>query len=385
MARSAMTLRAGDGSGLAAAWVLAAALGLAGPAGAEGGHEHHAPAPAPAGDLAPDAADMGGAAAAPGAAWEAADRQERAAFERAYDSARDERAVFETWLGILGPQALLDFVELRYEQCHHQAHELGKAIYARSGDVGRALQICGNRCTNACMHGVVGEAFGRRSPEEIRAAMSGFCYEGEMAELHKVGNCAHAIGHALMIRNDHEIGPSLEACTGFARQGLDYYCATGVYMEYQGLMREKKARGEAEPRPSVHFPCDVHTRFSPACYRYNLVDLHFAVGAAESKVVAECLALPQPRRRGCFHGVGAIYSHRIAKRPAMIRELCLAGGPEDRILCVEGAVEKLGDFDEALALEVCAELEGELVDVCRAAAREKMYRLDKPSMALYRE
>ncbi len=51
-------------------------------------------------------------------------------------------------------------------------------------------------------------------------------------------------------------------------------------------------------------------------------------------------------------------------------------------MCIEGAIEKLADGNEQKAWAACASLVGENAIVCKAAAREKMYRLHKPTMPL---
>ena len=52
-------------------------------------------------------------------------------------------------------------------------------------------------------------------------------------------------------------------------------------------------------------------------------------------------------------------------------------------MCIEGAVEKLAEYHEAQAHAACATLAGGMADLCTTAAREKMYRLHKPTIELY--
>ncbi len=52
-------------------------------------------------------------------------------------------------------------------------------------------------------------------------------------------------------------------------------------------------------------------------------------------------------------------------------------------MCIEGAIEKLADYNEEHALKVCATLLGENRKLCEAAAYEKIYRPNKPSLDLY--
>ncbi|MDP9178584.1 MAG: hypothetical protein M3O61_12960, partial [Gemmatimonadota bacterium] len=144
----------------------------------------------------PDIAEMGTALRAPKAK---VDARALARFDAEYRREKAaSRRVFEEYLPILGSAALLDYLEGRFPECHRQAHDLGRALYALRKDVGTALRECDTRCTSACMHGVVGEAFGTTDLGSIAGTIDEFCASGAMAEIHKPGNCAHGIGHALM-------------------------------------------------------------------------------------------------------------------------------------------------------------------------------------------
>ena len=332
----------------------------------------------------PDDMEMGNQGSGKGASWHVADRDMKLQFEKAYHRARNKRQVFEKNLDTLGPEAMLDFLELNNPRCHGEAHDLGKAVYAHLNDIGAALNICGNRCTNACMHGVVSEVFGYRGNEEAIEHMTRFCEQGEMAVLHKAGNCAHGIGHALMIRSEHDIGKSLAGCAAFPTAGMDYYCATGVFMEYRGMLRYYEQHGEKVLRPRLHFPCDTYTQFPAACYRYMLRRIADELNADSQRLIEECLGLAGRQKGGCFHGLGAMYSRTVAKRPTLLPDLCLKGDAEDQMMCIEGVIEKMADFNEERAMSVCATLAGENAKICTAGAREKMYRLNKPTMKLYR-
>ena len=62
----------------------------------------------------------------------------------------------------------------------------------------------------------------------------------------------------------------------------------------------------------------------------------------------------------------------------------MPGNHNERIMCIEGIIEKTADFNEEEAMNICKFIEeGEYREVCESAAREKMYRLDKPSIGLY--
>ncbi len=335
------------------------------------------------------AGDVAGRTLRPGAAVDEATKREFA--EKYAAAGRSKRTTFDKYLDALGANALLDFLEAKYPFCHSQAHELGQAIFARLRALAPALEMCQTRCTSGCMHGVLMEAFGH-SPEaagsatdqhitlhEVEKQMVALCREqGEMAKMHKPGNCAHGMGHALMVVAGQDVEQSLGACAAFKRPPMEYYCATGVFMEYFG----SAARENGDPG-DLHAPCDIYTRFPAACYRYRAREMLTLLKGDLSAVVAECLKLSPRQQLGCFHGVGDAAVSRVARRPRVLAEVCRHGTPEDQALCIEGAIEKLADINESKALAACRGLGGRNAALCRSAAAEKMYRLDKPTMKLY--
>ena len=309
-----------------------------------------------------------------------ADPALRAQFGLEYvPAAGNTRPVFEKYLPILGTAAILDYLEARFPKCHEQAHDLGRALFALREDIGGALRECGMRCTSACMHGVVGEAFGGSGLTKIASAMKDFCTTGAMAEIHKPGNCAHGIGHALMFSTGDEVNRALNACLYFDDPGMRYYCATGVFMEL--LLPERKGT----PRAELHDPCDLYPDYAAACYRYRARTMLLDLGGDRERLVSACGSLERRQRLGCFQGLGNTLLKVSVKHPSLAKKFCTRGTADDQVMCIEGLIEKLADYDEAKAMKVCATLEGNLADVCVAAARGKMYQLGKKTMEFYHD
>jgi hypothetical protein len=182
-----------------------------------------------------------------------------------FESGPDKRQLYERYLPKLGAEWILNWLEVLYLACHGQAHDLGQAIFAHEKDLGLALMKCRNKCTSGCMHGILMEALKGKTFSEITGQMISFCENKEMKEIHKPGNCAHGIGHALVIITHNDIDESLAACSTFPDPALGYYCATGVFMEY--LVTGNTERPE---NSSLHYPCDTYTRYPAACYRYRV-------------------------------------------------------------------------------------------------------------------
>ena len=323
-----------------------------------------------------DAVEMG----APEGARKLVDKVLRLRFIKAYEESIYEREVFETYLETLGAEVILDYLEATIPYCHSEAHELGAAIFAKWQDLDVALRSCGRRCTAGCMHGVVREAFRDRTIDEMKADVGRFCKSGAMSEQYKPGNCAHGLGHALMIVSGRELSESLDGCAAFPSRAMAYYCATGVYMEY--FAEPEKAYREMVGLN--HYPCNIDTRFPAACYRYHGRKMLRVVSRNVYKLAEVCRALHgRAQRLGCFHGLGSAMRNVIAIDPLRLGVICEQGTADDQAVCIEGAIEKLADLDQPLAFEACTALREENADVCKAAAREKMYRLNKPTLPLY--
>ena len=291
----------------------------------------------------------------------------------------EERAVFQRYIEALGAAAMLDALEETFPRCHHQAFDLGVVLYASTQDLVTSLAVCGRRCTSACMHGVLLEAFGTRSMAVVQGALRSFCEGDVMAGRYKKGNCAHALGRALMVVSGRDVGKSLDACSTDPDDAMGYYCATGVYMEYFTDPEEL----DLEVFLNLHFPCDAHALYPAACYRYKSSLMLKALKNNVEALTRECLGLSGTHRRGCFHGLGMSQLPVVFAHPARLAQVCGQGNRDDRFLCVEGVVEKLADYDEDVARRSCGSLDGELARVCHAAVEEKMYRLKKANLLLY--
>lgn len=299
-------------------------------------------------------------------------------FVNVYDAVgADDYEVFVKYVGLLGGEAILGYLEETFPLCHSEAHQLGVAIYASSKDLGSALLTCGHRCTSGCMHGVIREAFGKKTLEEVKSRLEEFCESGAMSN-HKPGNCAHSLGHAVMIASGRDLKRSLEACSSYPSEGMGYYCAAGVYMEY--FMEPP----DLNLKPvSLHYPCDTQTLYPAACYRYLGPVMLEALHDDAGRLAAECLALSGARRLGCFHGLGSAHTRQVSRKPGLLGNVCQFGTADDRKMCIEGTIEKLADMNESIAAKACVKLSGDDARTCLEALNGKMYRLDKATLSLY--
>lgn len=317
--------------------------------------------------------------------WQQTPILTRIRFAVNYEISHKGESIYARYLGSVTPAAMLDFVELRHPFCHSEAHDLGVAIMAQTQDVVKAMDTCDTRCTNGCMHGVLGQVFAQApnaegSSDGTAPALSpdSLCTKVMVTQRHKPGNCAHAIGHALMKLHATKPERALTDCAKFTDRSMEYYCATGVYMGYEEQWDSRVAHHTAAP-----FPCTADTKFPAACYRYFLRHFTEDDKPSDEQLLAHCLSLPDRRQMGCFHGLGRYFQSTVAKTPSALHRVCEKGSDADRVLCIEGAIEKLSDYDPALAERACRSIGMKDQEICLAAAHGGMYRLTKSTMTYY--
>ena len=291
----------------------------------------------------------------------------------------NRRPVFERYLEDLGADAMLQALAERFPLCHHQATDLGAALFAGTRDLAATLDVCGDRCTSGCRQGAIREAFGKGSFEQAVAQLDALCEKGVLSDEKAKGSCAHAVGRALMMASSYELEPSLNACSGQPGEAMRYYCATGVYREY--FMDPDELALEAIL--NLHFPCDQSSPYPAACYRYKGSLMLYSLGDDRDALEKECQALSGSQRLGCYHGLGAAHLSTVYQDPKLLATICTQERRDDRRVCIEGAMEKLADYDQGVAGLACRSLKGKDAKVCKAAVEEKMYRMHKPTLPLY--
>ena len=306
-----------------------------------------------------------------------------------YKTARggEKRAVFKRYFPTLGADGILDALEARNALCHGEAHDLGKEIFAQVRELGPSVQLCGNRCTSGCMHGIMMEVFvgGTGHENSVRHVTLAdvnpkVCEDRSITDTYEPGGCPHGVGHALLILSGYDLGEALKRCEMFESRPLIYYCATGVFMEYQG---SPGARNRANLSP--HYPCDTYRQFPAACYKYRTSRILAKHRGAIAPAAEECLRLEAPLRRGCFYGLGTSQLALLSRQPDRLATICGFGDAQDQAMCINGAIEILFDYHQEAARTACGALAGENAAVCLAATRNGRYGLGKAFHLYYSE
>jgi len=304
-------------------------------------------------------------------------------------SAGNKRTLYEQYIDVIGPNGILDGIEKLWPKCHSEAHDLGKAIFAKVQDIGEGLRICADRCYSGCMHGVLMEAFseaqnkndsdGHVDVSALKPLMNDLCSKNpEMASSYSPGDCAHGVGHALMFLTGYDIPKAVNGCKEFDIPAMAYYCATGAYMEYVIEKDEEDATTKG-----LFYPCDTYD-YPAACARYKMVQVarrYHKEKKTPEDIANECAKLDGKFRLGCFHGLGNAYMGLIASKMP-IKDVCLHGTEDEKFVCIEGAMERMAKYHRLRALKVCTDLENKYKDICMTAVNYGMYNMSK-NLTLY--
>lgn len=306
------------------------------------------------------------------------------------------RAVFEKYYDKMGTNTLLDLLEEAYPLCHGEAHNLGKVTLARTKDLGASLELCRDRCTGGCFHGVLMELLvtsfattslsqdERPTPhapgvpdrhitlDDVKEKVNEICEGQSVQSIYPNGNCAHGMGHALTYLSGYDLTNGLASCGSFSDARLQFYCHGGVFMEYDLELGRRPPQGA-----SPHFPCNEYPDYAAECYPYAMKYLARRVGTTE-KVKGECLSLTGFTRRGCLRGYGFYFIDQVSENPSRLTLVCDFADTNDRFACIDGALSKLSDVDNSRAAAACRSLENPFDRrFCDTIVRLKNYSLEK--------
>ncbi len=297
-------------------------------------------------------------------------------------------SIFQDNYESIGPRAMIAVLD-EDRLCHTKGHNLGRVIYTRTNDLAASTAICRNSCSDGCVHGVLMSYFAKESSsvnlsqEEhhvsindvtpaLKISLSRICENSAITKYTGIGNCYHAVGHALATVADYDVTSAIGLCDIFTSHGPGavYYCATGVYMERELLFGDSDVKTPANPL----YPCDAG-QYPAGCYRYKMTRLLKNI-ADVGRVIDICKALPDAQEEGCFHGIGFAASPFILKNPYILTSVCNSGTDRDQQMCLEGVFGYTNLYDQTVAKRACVSFEGSRA-LCDEASRIENFTMQR--------
>lgn len=294
--------------------------------------------------------------------------------------------IYEKYKDALTLSQLLSIID-EDPYCHSEGHDLGKLIHTQTGSIEESFSICKDRCSDGCYHGVLMAAFDdvvkdsgdghthiHVNSTQLAPYIKEVCAKDYIGEGFNPTHCAHGVGHALTFISFYDLNDATDLCLLFEDARHEYYCLTGVFMEFTTRF----------PVANLHSPCDqLPDEYAVACYRYRVSGMLNTLGSVEP-VAAECQTLSGRRRLGCFHGLGYAKTSQIANDPKSLARTCSYGNQTERKMCIDGPLGWLSEQNEKISREACAYFEEkDLREYCLDLVQQKKYPLERPDFDLF--
>lgn len=307
----------------------------------------------------------------------------------------EKRSVVKSYYDELGPNAMLDALEVALPDCHYEAHDIGKEIYSRTKNIHTSIEICERRCTDACFHGIMMELF----DEELTTEANEYHEHADEVKPHlhadikspavleKLVNlcedpsitnkltCIHAAGHAVSIMTSDDLTVGQDVCTEIYNDVISQmYCTSGVFMQRDMDYGEEDFNNYGD-----QFPCDEHTNYPAMCYTFKIVRLRNHHDYTNDQIISLCQNLSNPaQRNGCFFGYGFYNSSLIKDAPQEFVNVCTdsALNADDQQSCIEGGSLNYALADEQKTRIACDLFSEKLKNICHSAADVKMYNYE---------
>jgi hypothetical protein len=230
--------------------------------------------------------------------------------------------------------------------CHRIAHTIGSAALVHfHGNVALTYSHGSASCTSGYYHGILERAFVRvhSTPGLIRTARS-LC---RGAAIRRSGfldyQCAHGLGHGLMIQTGYDLPTALAVCSGLETRWDEISCAGGVFMENGSTVYGLRSQWLKDDDPV--FPCNrIKVRHRGSCYLRVTTQMLRTNRFDWRDTVNRCQALAKKWRRNCFRSYGRDAAHSTGGKTAPTIRLChLTGSWEGQ--CLFGAARTIADRD----------------------------------------
>ncbi len=230
--------------------------------------------------------------------------------------------------------------------CHRIAHIIGSASLAYfKGNIAEAYSHGSASCTSGYYHGILERAFiNVYSTRGLIKTARSLC---RGAEIRRRGfldyQCAHGLGHGLMIQTGYDLPTALAVCRGLETRWDEISCAGGVFMENGSSVYGLRSEWLKDDDPI--YPCPrIKLRNRASCYLRVTTQVLRTNHYNFAKTVTTCRSLEPRWRLYCFRSYGRDAENLMGGNVERTLRLCaLAHSAEGQ--CLYGAARTLADRD----------------------------------------
>jgi len=242
--------------------------------------------------------------------------------------------------------------------CHGIGHPLGKFLYAYKGDLAQALLLTDRTCGGSILHGIMQEYFKTMSLKDdgtsainIASNVCNEIFDFPYSQMRR--ECAHGIGHGLVIANNFDGLTAMKKCGEFEDGFAHRACIEGASMEHVTASVSNKGNFDEH---NVLFPCsELDEKNEGACYTSHAKYILNKVKKSAYDAFKECDKIQNENQlRYCYYGMGSIQGTVFKNELEKIVSTCQQGNVKYQTYCIEGAgIRLLDEIGMDQASELC--------------------------------
>lgn len=292
-------------------------------------------------------------------------------FERHYQTIVNSQSVEAAFTDIKDAYERSPYVK---GNCHQLVHVIGRAAGLLFGDVAQAYERGNEFCWSGYYHGVMEAILAKIGYQNVKTQLNTICAGVGATERYSFAhyNCAHGLGHGVMLVSQHELFDALTTCDSLGDGWERESCYGGVFME--NIMAEINPDHATKylKTDDLLYPCTaVGPSYKQQCFLMQTSHALQVNGYDFGGVFALCDGVETDHRATCYQSLGRDVSGNTVSDAERTRDLCMMGRDFDaRNNCITGAVKDFIAYHHSkeAGQKLCAVLEPALRDPCLATA-----------------
>jgi hypothetical protein len=259
--------------------------------------------------------------------------------------------------------------------CHQLMHVVGRAAYAKYGNLAEAFAHGDQFCWSGFYHGIMEQISKEKGYDYILKNVNSICTP--IAD--KYGkysfynyNCVHGLGHGFMEIQDENLFDALKSCDALTGEWNQSSCYGGVFMQnimnVQGPEAQDLSSYAYLKVDDPMYPCDsVDSKYKSSCYLMQTSYALQAEGYDFSKVFSLCDGAEAAYQNTCYQSIGRDASGQSISDIQKTKSYCLLGQTfAAQSNCIIGAAKDFVSYfhDDKKAYMLCIAMSGEVTQTC---------------------
>jgi len=265
-------------------------------------------------------------------------------------------------------------------ECHQLMHVVGRATYAKYGNLAEAFAHGDQFCWSGFYHGIMEQLSTEKGYDYIVQNANSLCTP--IAKKYGQGsfndyNCVHGLGHGFMEIQDENLFDALKSCDNLNDSWDRESCYGGVFMQNTMNVQGPEAQNLADypylKASEPMYPCTVlDDQYKSSCY---LTQTSFALQVAKydfGTIFAECAAVEPAYVNLCYNSLGRDASGQTISDVAKTKAICLLGADENaQTQCVIGAAKDFVSYfhSDNQAYSLCGAMPNSITPTCNATVK----------------